>query len=190
MPFTTRVKVKAQLAIPSGITQHDAAIDDYVADANRTVLRALNLAGMTAQSYTEVLDVREPDLREVALHRMQVQSVTALTDNGAAVLAADRSFTREGIVSLSADGAYFTQGRRTVQVTYVAGFTTTDGYGFPPEDLVQAATLIACDGFNRGPHAGLESLQSGSNRTQLAPLTAEWYSRAMRILDSYRISML
>lgn len=170
------------LMIPTGITQHDDLLNDLVADANRSVLQEIGLTGVTMAPYTEVFDIEDYGTNSLLLRHRPVQSVVALTDNGALVSAADYYAKEEGVLRLIGDGAEFTTGRQKVSVTYNAGFTSPN---LPPEDLALAATLIVAHNYNAGPHAGLRAQRAGSYSVELDGMPIP--PQAARILGRYRL---
>ena len=100
MSFTTTTAVKNALRIPAGVTQHDAAISAFVDHANATVLAEIGLAGVTEQSYTDVLDVDdwsicyavlryEPAGENQKLLGVALDALTLDSENECLVVAAD-----------------------------------------------------------------------------------------------------
>lgn len=190
MPFTSTARIKRTLKIPAGVTQYDTLLGDLADYANDRILRELNLpAGMTEATYTETLDVPTEPTRSVFLARMPVQSITSVSDSGATLTATDYYHKKHGEVRLKGLGSVFSSGYQTVSVTYRAGFTNaTNGEGLPPPPLAHAATLIAVDGFNRGPMAGVASEGSGQFNATMA--TDALPPEVERILAAYRVPML
>ncbi len=180
MPFTSLDRVKRLLRIPAGITQWDGAIGDVVEGANATILQEIGLAGMTQQSYTEILDIDAGQDR-VSLRHRPVQSVVAITDGESSLVAADYYVDSEIGFIRTTNGAAFTEGRGRFQITYTAGFTAPN---LPPGDLAQAATYIAAADLIAGPAAGLMREQIGSHSVQVDD---SGYPKAVdRILAKYR----
>lgn len=190
MPFTSSARIKRTLKIPAGVTQYDTFVGELADYANDRILRELNLtAGMTEAAYSETVDIEDAAQRRIMLARMPVQSVTAVSQGGSNLAAADFYLKRWGEVRLKASGASFSVGYQTVTVTYRAGFTNTaGGEGLPPPPLAQAATLMAVDGFNRSPMAGLKSEGSGQYNTTIAEDALP--PEVERIMAAYRIPLI
>lgn len=178
MAFTTRELVKLMLKIPVAITEHDDLIDDLAESANEIVLVRIHLAGMTTQSYTDVIDVEESGCSHILLNRRPVRSITSVSDDGTALAASDYYWKDFGSVKLANSGATFSMGPQKVSVVYTAGFDSR------PPDLSRAATLIAATGFNAGPNAGLKSVKIGSYSIGIAD--EAYPAEVERILAGYR----
>lgn len=187
--YTTRAAVKEALGIPAGVTQSDSRIDGLVAYADRKINQELCLAGMTAQSYTDTVDVG-PGARTLITRRIPLLSVSGLSVGGSTIASTDYTFDRCGEVSLLGQGVYFQAGRRQAAITYVAGFTSTDGRGFPPEDLAEAAIQICAAGFNRTGRAGLASESIQGVSVAMDNATGGIPPEAWAAINSYRSPMV
>lgn len=152
--FTTTERVKRRLRIPAAVTCHDTLLGELADEANDELLHLLReagAAGITDTTYSEVHDVERSGVSELRLMRWPVVSVAALTDNDTAVAAAD-FYTDTAVGYVRLVDRYFTPGRQQVEVTYTAGWGST-----APDDLVRAATILACEAWNTDAHAGMRS---------------------------------
>ena len=151
--FTTLAQVKSVLRIPTGVTQHDQVINDELDAIDEEMLRLLGQSGITSTVYNETYDVDDVYSSEVRTRHWPVTAVAALTDDGALVAAADYYIDPDArrFVRLKGSGAFFSQGRQTLSITYTAGYATIPG------PLKRAAAIIVAGRVNASPHAGLES---------------------------------
>ena len=150
--LTSTARCKRVLGIPTGVTVHDALLDDLVDVGEQMVLAYCGMAALTATTVTELYDIESAGTSELRLRGFPVSGVSAVVCSGS-TLGADQWYVdnRPGIVRLAPLGYYFPEGRQQVSVTY------TFGYASPPVDLQHAATLCAVAEFNRARHAGLSS---------------------------------
>ena len=184
--FTGIGRVKRMLGIPgvagTGITQHDLLISTLVTVVDQLILDELDLKSADVTTYSEKFDITRSGQREVALRRVPLVSVAALTDDGSLVATADYYTTEYGQVRLIGDTDFFTTGRQKVEITYTAGFSTI------PEDLKHAATLIVCAQYNQGSHLGYnrESIGAYSYAIGNDGAGIMFPNMAQRILNNYR----
>ena len=160
--FTTTARIKAHVGIPAGVTQHDTRIG-YAVDAVDSIL--LPLLGLdpisgsvTQQWYSDYIDVDEPNEDRVALSHYPVVtgSIAGVTDDGTLLVVTDwYSRDKIGEVVLTGDGAFFTEGKRKVVVTYQAGYASVPGA------LSLAGDAIGAWVFNQLPKAGFDSESVG-----------------------------
>lgn len=161
--YLTRERVKRTLGIPSGVTHHDTRIDDLLDGAEQSLHGYLGLPGLTLTTYVETHDVGHGQ-NWIAPRGFPIVSVAALTDNGAAVAAADyQVYANDGYVRLNTAGAFFTEGAARVGITYTAGRSPV------PARFVEAAAQLAARSFNAGPRTGMTGFGSGSARFDLDP---------------------
>lgn len=150
--LTSTVRCKRVLGIPTGVTIHDALLDDLVAVADQQVLAYCGMAALTSTTVTEVYDIEQVGTTELSLRQFPVASVAAVQAAGATLSAAAWYIDKlPGTLRLTGSGQFFPAGRQQVSVTYTYGFSTV------PADLQHAATLCAVAEFNRARHAGMSS---------------------------------
>jgi hypothetical protein len=154
--FTTLGNVKSVLSIPAGVTRHDAVINLYLAGIDAEMLSLLGQTAITSTVYSETYDIDGPRENAIPLRHWPATAVAAVTDDGSLVAASNlyidpgtRSFLR-----LKGSGAFFSEGRQKVEVTYTAGEPI-------PGDLTTAATLLVASRVNTGQHSGMAAEVSG-----------------------------
>lgn len=160
--FTTTARVKAHLSIPAGVTQHDVRIGYAVDAVDAIILPLLGLnpitGSITQQWYSDYIDVEECDQDRVALSHtpLVAGSIAAVTNDGSALVSTDW-YSRDTVseIVLTGDGAFFTQGKRKVVVTYQAGYSSVPG------TLSLAGDAIGAWVFQQLPKAGFESEKTG-----------------------------
>ena len=148
--LTTTARCKRVLGIPTGVTVHDALLDDLVSVADQQVLGWCGMAALTSTSVTELYDIEAVGTTELSLRQFPVSAVASVLLAGATATATTYYVDKlPGILRLTTSGYFFPAGRQQVQVTYTYGFSTV------PADLQHAATLCAVAEFNRARHAGM-----------------------------------
>jgi hypothetical protein len=162
MALATRVKVKRILGIPAGITVHDTRIDDIVSDVDSMILGEVGQTAITQTTVCEWVPILFMSGR-LRLSHWPVISVAGVTQDGSAVAAADYTVDSSGYIDLIDSSAYWTKGRKTVQVTYTYGIKDAD-----LTDVKHAANVWAAAMFNVEPHVGLESEQLDSYNYNLS----------------------
>ncbi len=184
--FTGIGRVKRMLGIPgvagTGITTHDLLISTLVTVVDQLILDELDLTSADVTTYSEKFDITRSGQREVALRRVPVVSVAALTNDGSLIAASDYYTTDYGQIRLIGSGDFFTTGRQKVEVTYTAGFSTV------PEDLKHAASLIVCAQYNQSSHLGYNRESIGAYSYAIGNDGAGilFPNMAQRILNNYR----
>lgn len=150
--LTSTARCKRVLGIPSGVTIHDALLDDLVAVADQQVLSYCGMAALTSTTVTEVYDIEAVGTTELSLRQFPVSNVAAVQAAGATLSATAWYVDKPpGTLRLTGSGQFFPAGRQQVAVTYTYGYSTV------PADLQHAATLCAVAEFNRARHAGMSS---------------------------------
>ena len=157
--FTSQAKVKRALGIPSAVTTHDTYIDDLLLVADRQIISYTGMAGLTSATVSEYYDFASDSETSFTLQNFPVSAVNWIKADGS-TLSTDAYYVEAntGTVRLKNLGAFFPEGRQTVQVQY------THGYATVPADLEYAATIICCTHFNRSRHSGFSSEAMGSYR--------------------------
>lgn len=158
MGNTTATLVKSALRIPVGVTFYDTRATSCAAAANKYVLGRLRQDSLAVLTETEYAEVFGPAQRAIVLNRRPVVAVSVVTvDDAALASTAYRIDQKYGILHRT-DGSYWSYEPDGTQVHYGAGYDSSS----IPDDLVEAATLIAVALFNRGAVAGLESQDDGA----------------------------
>lgn len=147
--FLTRARVKRAAGVPTGITFHDALIDDLLDVAEEAVLQWLQIPGLTTASYNETHDTRYGQDR-LSVRAWPITSIAALTDDGSAVSADDYYHHDTAPYVYLKDSGTFTGGSQKVQITYTAGWSPV------PDRFVQAAAFQAVAMWNAGRHSGFQ----------------------------------
>ena len=178
-------RVKRLLRIPAGVTQHDAVLADLALAGERAVLSELRLTGgITQSNYTDRVDANGP---YVQTRRFPVQAVSSVVDTGTTLASTAYTWTAEGLITLLG-GACFSTERRSVVITYAAGFTNAGLDAIPPPDLAHAATLAAACAWNRDPRAGLVDADTGDYSISV-DVERAYTSEYEAILGRYRNMM-
>lgn len=164
--FTTRARVKQSLGIPAGVTRHDAMLDDFVDRVDGRLVALLGLPTITRTTFTEKHDIRGDRQRAVRLRSTPVVTVTAVVD-GTTTRDGSDYYVEDadtGWLRLVSSTDYFSSGNQQVQVTYQAGWTTTD---YAWLDFERLATGLCCEAFNREKHEGVRSFKTGGTSFNL-----------------------
>lgn len=160
----TTARVKSYLGLPAALTQHDTFLDYLIDASTEAVAVRLGLtAGLTVNTYSEVLDVEDEGTDQLRLSAYPLVSVVALTNDGSLVEASAYYVHRsKRWVRLVDDLGSFTRGRQKVSVTYTAGWATV------PEPVLHAITANVAHHFNRLPKTGVDSERIGAYSISLA----------------------
>lgn len=156
--YISKTKVKRFLGIPAGVTMFDDLFDDELIPLAEAEINAwCGTPAVTVTTYNEVYDIDGQAMNSVVLRQFPVSSVAALTNDGGAVDASDYyTDTEVGVIRLKGSGAFFTDGRQKVKVTYTAG-VNPEVYG----DLKNAAVILVAFHFNATRNVGLTFEKSG-----------------------------
>lgn len=181
MANTTSTLVKAALRIPAGVTFHDARVTSCVTAANDYVLRALRQTSLAVTTATEYAAVYGNAQRQIILRRYPVVGIAVITEDGTALAASSYRYDAENAILYKApSAAYWSSEPDGVLVHYGAGYDA----GTLPDELVEAATLIAASLFNRAVLQGLESVDDGSTDVKVSKDVLPMEARL--ILNRYR----
>lgn len=160
----TVARAKSYLGLPAALTQHDDFLEFLVDAATEEVATRLGLtAGLTVNTYTERLDVEDPDQTQIRVAAYPLVSVVALTNN-TSLVNPDAYYIHRSKrwIHMVDDLAWFTQGRQKVAITYTAGWATV------PEPILHAISATVAFHFNRLPKSGVESERIGAYSITLA----------------------
>lgn len=158
MSITSITRIKGILGMPAGVTFHDASIGYAVDGANKYVLRKIGQASLAVQTMVEWPVVYNSAQSEIQLRHTPVVGIVAITNWGMPLSASDYRVDNElGHIRLRRQSAYWSDSRDGVEVMY--------GWGYDadtiPNDLKQAADMIAISNFNKGRNSGKKSESEG-----------------------------